>query len=463
MFIGRDEELKILRERIDSNNLEIGVIYGQRRIGKTSIILEAIEPYDHIYLLARDANLQENLNAFSKKINDYLNLPAFNLFTSFDEAFNNLINNVHNNTVIVIDELPFLAKAYPGVVSFLQGIIDESKSEDKKFKLILSGSDLSFMEDLLTNRAKPLYQRATFKIHVKEMLFSDALKMLEGFSYIDKAKYLSIFGNRPYYLEKLDKNKTFEDNIQSLFFDNTSILIDAPNMTLPIGFSNNSTYISILIAISNRKHKIQDIATALHIDDKSLSTFLKRMLDAEVVEKRDIFNGNKKTIYYEILDPFIRLYYYVIFPNLPDIEKGYKKEIYKMTKERIDKIIEHGFEDVSNSYIHELNIKHLLPHMYHDLKKYVVDNSVLGRSIDIDGLSESFDKKHLLIVEAKFRNKDVSKEIFDHLKESASIFKGYKTKTYYLISKKGFSDNIKDVKDENIILITLEEMMNAWT
>lgn len=459
MFIGRNEEIKILKEKLNNNNLEVGVIYGQRRIGKTSLIKEVIKSYDSLYFLARDTSLQENLNEFNRIINNYFHLPSFASFASFDTAFDYILDEIKTNAVIVIDELPFLAKVYPGIVSYLQGIIDECKTKGKIIKLLLSGSDSSFMVDLLTNRAKPLYQRATFKIHVGPMLFSDAKKMLDGLTSVDKARYLSIFGNRPYYLEKIDKEKDFDDNMIRLCFSNTSILIDAPNMTLPIGYSSNSTYTSILMAISNRKHKIQDIASYLHIDDKSLSTYLKRMLDAEVIEKRDIFNGNKKTVYYEISDSFIRFYYSVIYLSLPDIERGYKQEIYESSKEKINKIIEHGFEDVSNSYIHELNINHKLPFVYHDVKKYVADNSILRRSIEIDGISESFDKKHLLIVEAKYRDKDISKEIYDHLVESASIFKGYKTKSYYLISKKGFSDNIRHLQDNNLHLITLDQMM----
>lgn len=458
MFYGRKEELKTLKEKIDNPNFELGVIYGQRRIGKTSLIEEALKDKKHIYFLARDTSLQDNLNELNKVINVYLNLPSFNRFNSVDDALNNALES-NDSTILVIDELPFLAKVYPGIISYLQGLVDEYKRNDRVIKILLSGSDTSFMVDLLTNKAKPLYQRATFKIHVGPMLFSDALELLNGFNDIDKAQYLAIFGNRPYYLDKLDKNKDFDNNIKDLCFDKTSILVDAPNMTLPIGYSSNSTYVSIFIAISNRKHKIQDIASTLNIDDKAISTYLKRMLDGEAIEKRDIFNGNKKTVYYEISDPFIRLYYSVIFPNLPDIERGYKEEVFETNKEKIQKIIEHGFEDVSNSYIHELNINKKLPHTYHDIKPYSVDNSILGRSVQIDGLSESFDKKHLLVVEAKFREKDVSLEKYNHLKESASIFKGYKTIDYYIISKKSFADSILAINDSYLHLITLKEMM----
>ena len=460
MFIGRKKELDILKEKFENDRLEVGVIYGQRRIGKTSLILESIKDLDNFYFLARNTNIQENLNEFGKVINKYLSLPTFNKFNSFDDAFDSLLNSINNKTIIVIDELPFLAKAYPGIVSYLQGIIDKYKRNGNSFKLLLSGSDSSFMVDLLTNKAKPLYQRATFKMHVGPMYFSDSVKMLGDISNIEKAKYLSVFGNRPYYLEKIDPRKSFDDNIKTLCFDNTSILIDAPNMTLPIGYSSNSIYISILIAISNRKHKINEISMYLNIDDKAISTYLKRMLDVEVIEKRDIFNGNRKTVYYEISDPFIRFYYNLIFTNLADIENGYKDAIFAQSKEKIGKVIEHGFEDVCNSYIYELNIKQELPYIYQDIKRYNVDNSILGRSIQIDGVSQSFDKKHLLIIEAKFRDKDISLEVLEHLKESVSIFKGYLTTDFFLISKKSFADNIKHMNDKNVHLIALNEMMN---
>jgi AAA+ ATPase superfamily predicted ATPase len=37
MFINREDELKALTEKLDSNNFEFIVIYGRRRIGKTKV------------------------------------------------------------------------------------------------------------------------------------------------------------------------------------------------------------------------------------------------------------------------------------------------------------------------------------------------------------------------------------------------------------------------------------------
>ena len=460
MFIGRSEELKLLKSKYESNNLEVGLIYGQRRIGKTSLIIKSVDEYQSIYFLSKDTTYSDNLLHFSYVFKDFVKSSLPINFASFDEVFTALKEYSRDKKLIVIiDELPFLAHVYPGIISFLQGYIEDLKRNNILMKLILSGSDISFMLDLLKNKAKPLYQRATFQIHVLPMIFSDASKMLEGFDNNDKVKYLSIFGNRPYYLEKLDRSKTFDENITRLCFSSDSILIDAPNLTLPIGYANNGTYISILSAIANRKHRVKEIADELHIDSNALATYLKRMVDGESIEKRETFNGNQKTNYYEISDPMIRFYYALIYPNIEDIQRRLGEQIYKLSADRINSIIEHGFEDVVNSYMDELNSKGLLKHTYHAFKKYVVDNSVLNRSVEIDGLSESLDKKHLAVIEAKYRNKNVSLQVFNHLKESTSIFsKEYKNVEYYIFSKTSFSDDLLNLNNPNVRLISLSDM-----
>ena len=460
MFIGREEELKVLKNRYESDALEVGIIYGQRRIGKTSLIIKSLNGYKSIYFLSKDTTYQDNLNHFNNTFKDFVKTPLPIVFQTIDEVLNALKDYaINEKLIVVIDELPFLARVYPGIISYLQGYIDELKRKEIKMKIILSGSEISFMIDLLNNKAKPLYQRATFKLHVMPMVFSDAAIMLNGFNNDDKIKYLSIFGNRPYYLEKLDYKKSFDENIIHLCFSNDSILIDTPNLTLPIGYSNNGTYISILTAIANRKHRFKTIADELQIDSNSLATYLKRMVDGESIEKREMFNGNQKLNYYEISDPMIRFYYALIYPNLEDIQRRLGEKIYELNKDKINSVIEHGFEDVVNSYMDEQNITGKLNYSYHAFKKYVVDNSILNRSIEIDGLAESLDKKNLLVIEAKYRNKNVSLKILDHLKENVSIFaKKYTSIKYYIFSKKSFSDDLLKINDINVKLVMLDEM-----
>ena len=40
MFVGRENELQIIQEAIDSNRAEFGIVYGRRRIGKSSLLMQ---------------------------------------------------------------------------------------------------------------------------------------------------------------------------------------------------------------------------------------------------------------------------------------------------------------------------------------------------------------------------------------------------------------------------------------
>ena len=84
MFIGRKEELKTIKEKLESEKYELGIIYGQRRIGKTSIILEAVKEYKYIYLLARNDSYNNNLLYFSNEIKKVFSLPFVPNFNSFE-------------------------------------------------------------------------------------------------------------------------------------------------------------------------------------------------------------------------------------------------------------------------------------------------------------------------------------------------------------------------------------------
>ena len=461
MFVGRENELCTLRERLAGDAFEFGVVYGQRRIGKTSLILEAAKDFDHVYFLAREDTLQNNLAYFSSELAKALKLPFLPSFGSFDELFDALEAQVgRRRYCVIIDEFPFLCKAYPGFVSYFQSLVDRLKRERVPHTFILSGSDTSFMVDLLENRAKPLYQRATFRMHVRPMVFSDAAKMLAGFDSEDLVRYLSVFGNRPYYLDKLDKSKSFRENIVGLCFNDNSILVDAPNITLPIGYGNNSVYVSILGAISNHKQKAREIADATGIDANAISTYLGRMAEGESVERRETFNGNKKTAYYEISDPFMRFYYRLVYPNLALIDRKLGDQVFDMSQSVVEDIVNRGFEEVVISYLDELNTKKKLPCVCYPFKRYSASNSKLGRPVEIDGLAESLDGRELVVVEAKFRDKDVSLEVLEHLKESASVFaERYERVHYFLFSKKSFSRDLLTAKNEGTTLVALKDML----
>lgn len=459
MFIGRKEELNELNERFLSGRFEMGIVYGSRRIGKTTILKEFIKDKPSFYFQAKESNELDNRTAFSNNVNKLLGIPYPFVYPTYTEGFEALIKYADNKPfVLVIDEIAFIAQSDKGFLSELQMNIDH-KFKETQVKLILSGSTISFMKDIIKNKRGPLFQRSTFQMNVKKLIYSDALAFLDGLSSEDKINYLSIFGEHPYYLEMIDKSKSFDENIFHLLFSRFGTLVDAPDKVLPTASKDQNTYNTILKAIAHRKRTNKEIAEFIGKEANYVAAYLPRLVDNEVIEKRESFNKSQKMNYYEISDNLIGFWYRFIFDNKDEIQQDMGRVIYEESYDNITLFISTGFEHVALSYLTELNVKGALPYHYSVIRGYRVDNSKLGRSIELDGMAYGIGKakNRLLVAECKYRNKALSLSVLEHVKESASIFPA-EHYDIYLFSKSGFTDDLLALNEETTHLISIEDM-----
>ena len=150
-FIGRSAELSELNERFASGRFEMGVVYGSRRIGKTSLLKEFVKDKTAFYFQAKESSDLDNRTAFSTEINKLVGIPYAFVYPSYSDGFDALLKYASGKPfVIVIDEIAFIAQSDKGFLSELQYNIDH-KFKDTEVKLILSGSTISFMKDILKN------------------------------------------------------------------------------------------------------------------------------------------------------------------------------------------------------------------------------------------------------------------------------------------------------------------------
>jgi len=459
-FIGRREKLAELERRFNSGRFEMGVVYGSRRIGKTRLLKKFVEDKAAFYFQAKESSDLDNRTAFSAAVNKLIGVPYSFVYPSYSEGFDALLQYADGNPfVIVIDEIAFIVQSDKGFLSELQFNIDH-KFKDTEIKLILSGSTISFMKDILKNKRGPLFQRSTFGMNIKKLVYSDALKFFDGLPAEEKVGYLSIFGERPFYLEMIDKSMPFEENIINLLFSRFGNLVEAPDKVLPTASKDQNTYNTILKAIAHRKRTNKEIADYIGKEPNYVAAYLPKLVDNEIIEKRESFNKNQKMNYYEISDNLIRFWYRFVFDNREEILQGMGKVIYEASKEEISLFISAGFEDVALSYLTEKNIKGELGYYYEVIRGYRVDNSKLGRSVELDGLAKGIGKakNRLLVAECKYRSKALSRAVLEHVTESVSIFPS-EYYDIYLFSKSGFADDILSVKDPLIHLITVEDMV----
>ena len=127
MFVGRQQELKKLNMMYQSNQFEFAVIYGRRRVGKTTLIKGFCKGKKAIYFIAREANDLINLENFSNDVFAVASQEAEGnvYFPNWEKAFD-YINKISCNEriILVIDEYPYLAQSNRAISSILQAHID---------------------------------------------------------------------------------------------------------------------------------------------------------------------------------------------------------------------------------------------------------------------------------------------------------------------------------------------------
>lgn len=463
MFYGRKEELNILNNRYNSNKFEFGYLYGARRIGKTFLIDEFSKTKKSIILFASDSDDNSIKNDFSRSFYEQTGIGTFASFDNWDDFFKAIANYFgDDNGLFVIDEYPNIVigrdkkRKKTDFVSKLQNAIDHIFNKTK-ILFILTGSNVSFMENEISDSNAPLYKRHTFELLLSKLEWDDACLMLEGMDDFDKAKVLCLTDTFPYYLSQIDTSLSFDENLNYLFFQRDSIFVSDPSKLLTSDIMTGAFYTSIIRAIAEGHNTISDISTALSAESGKVALYLDELIKAKAISKHYVF-GSKRMTYYKIVDRMCSFYFRFIFAYSERIKLGYGNIIKEKNNNQIDSFIHYSFEDLCITYLEYLNKKGKLETLYNDFTNYRVENSNIGRSIEIDVISEG--DNHLLIGECKFsKNKKGLSELLN-MQEDVSVppFDKYKDKHFYLFSANGFDESLNKNNDKNIKLIDLNKM-----
>ena len=463
-YFGRKKELKLLEEIYQSDRFEFGYLYGQRRIGKTTLLEMFRENKNALMFYATDSEDIDIRDDFSKAFFKSAKLNyqgSFSNWYSFFEAISDYFQD--NKGLLVIDEFPNIVLTRDGkrkktdFLSSLQRAID-TLLKNSKITLILTGSNVSFLETEINDSKAPLYQRNTFSLLLKKFEWDEALDFLIDINdNFEKAKILALTNTFPYYLSLINPKKSFEANLDDLFYKETATFTDDPSKIITSNIVTSGLYASIIKNISNGNDTLSKLCEVLKTDTSKMTKYLKELIADNVIKKRANFNSNRNARY-EICDPMLSYYYRFIRENSELIKTGYGILIKKEQTNQIKAFIERAFEYECLTYLEYLNKKGLLNTLYYDFGNCNIDNSELGRSIELDIVAGN--DSNLLVAECKFsKNKRSISDYYDMKEDlSANIFKSYSNVELFLFGAEGFSEDLLMIKDKSLKLIDLEKM-----
>ena len=463
MFVGRTEELASLQGSYEKDAFQFPVIYGRRRVGKTTLINEFCKDKKTIYFVAVQSTISENLEILSAQILSALSPDApKNPFPSFREAIEYVFERAKTQRIIfAIDEYPYLANSDSAVSSILQAAIDKHHAGSKLF-LILCGSSMSFMENQVLGYESPLYGRRTAQHKLLPLNYIESAQMLPGFSFEEKIVLYSITGGIPEYLFRVDNALTLRQNIHNLLFNPAGRLFEEPPSLLKQELKMPETYNAIITAIANGSSKLSEIAAKARIETSQCSKMLSTLISLGIARKEHPITepGSKRSLYL-IEDLMFIFWYRFVQPELSRITAGFGETVCgEVFDEGLSSHVGRAFEECAKQFMWRLLKENTakLPFEFKSIGRWWGNNPILKREEEVDFIALS--KENAVFGECKWRNSICGEEILEDLISKSGLFAEFTHKHYMIFSKSGFTEALEKraTRSGNVSLFRVEDM-----
>lgn len=463
-FIGREDELNALEEAWQKDGFQMAVVYGRRRIGKTTLLRQFSIGKRCIYYTAIKTTVERNTELLGQTVLKQLepNMSG-TAFKSIESIFDYLyLKSQKQRLVVIIDELPYFAKREDSLISMLQKWIDEKWQFGKMF-LILCGSSVSFMEEEVLCEKSPVFGRRTLQIRLDAFDYRQTALFVPTWSVKEKAIAYGITGGIAKYLDLLDENKSIDENIISLYFNKTGYLYEEADNLLTQEFREVELYSRIIEAVSSGASQIHEIANKVGLPTQNVVHAMKNLCETGITTKLQAITeeGNKKKTKYILADEMLRFWYRFIPDAIGAIEIG-KGRIYyeRNVKPLISDYMGSVFEKICRQYTLLVGIMGYFYCVVTKVGTWWGTNPKKREETDIDVVGLDKRNKKAVIGECKFRNEKIDKKIFEALEERKDLLhEKYAVSQFLLFSASGFSDWIMDNSQaKRIFPISIEDL-----
>lgn len=462
-MIGREEEMYILKNLYESGRFEFLVMYGRRRVGKTTLLQEFSRNARCIFFPAREKNDALNLEDFSKAVQLHFNGSFIASFRGWEEAFDYVDANAKERTAVIIDEFPYIAEENPSVKSLLQHAIDHKWKNNPNLFLILCGSSVSVMENEILGRKSPLHDRQTSSLEVKPFDYLESSLFFPDYSNEDKLLSYGILGGIPRYLEAFDPHRTVKENIRDSIIRNGAVLNEEPDNLLKAELRETNVYNSILSAIANGRNRNSEIAAYTHEDQAKVSKYLDVLKTLRLIEKKVpcTESENSRKGIYVVKDNFFRFWFRYDFSNNAYYAMLGPDETAEIIMSDISNHMGQVFEDICIEYLFRLGKQRKLPFIPYRIGKWWGTNPYLKAQDDVDILAMDRSGKEALFVECKYRSQPMTYDEYEDLWNATRAFPQIEKKHLMFISRSGYSESVMEAaKKDNVKLLGLNDLFD---
>lgn len=434
MFIGRDEELKILNRQMKRDQSSFVAVYGRRRIGKTEMVRYFINQNNNtsieftgVYGASKQTQLDNMIRKIQKASAGVIK-PSLKI-KEWSEVFFLLEDYIEildvGKKIIFIDEFPWLdthKSGFLGAFSYFWNVFCTRRDD---IVLIICGSAASYIINKVIKNNKTLHNRITAKINMQQFNLAQTKELLikNGCRYSDKSivdTYITL-GGVAKYLTDIDCTKQQIENIHYACFTKNGLLTTEYNDLYESLFKNHQVHYKIMDLLTNKWNGFtqKEIINAVHpssavknsLDELELSGFITSITK---------FGQLKRERVYRATDCFSFFYNKWM--------KNNKNESWDNIAISQQYKIWSGFAFENICHMHSYEIKKTLdiggvPSLTHYWNYIPKNKDEKGAQIDMM-IEYTNGSKDIDIIECKYTNSTfvITKSYYEQLKSKISIF-----------------------------------------
>jgi AAA+ ATPase superfamily predicted ATPase len=342
IFIGRKNELASLKGLLRRGLASLVTVRGRRRIGKSRLIEEFTKTNGKSFMSftgitpSKGVTAEDQRKEFVRQLNAQTGLSGIET-KDWSDIFTVLYHQIDNKQIVLLfDEISWMAQGDPTFLGKLKIAWDTLFSKNNKLILILCGSVSSWIEKNIISSTGFL-GRITLQLNVPELSLSESSDFLNhiGFkgSEMEKLMILSVTGGIPRYIELVNRDKSAEQNIKSLFFEPSSILLsEFDNIFNDLFGTSSDVYRKIVLSLTDGSLEYAEISHSIgYPAGGPLSEYIGNLLICGFISKDitwSLKSGEDLKLYkYRLSDNYLRFYLKYVMPNLNRIEKGQCEDI----------------------------------------------------------------------------------------------------------------------------------------
>lgn len=466
----RDREWQALARFAEASGPQLGVVSGRRRQGKTYLLAALARQTEGFYFSATEATEADALRQFGEAMARFTKDPVPPNFRDWNEAASYLFRAAETSgKPMVLDELPYLIQVTPELPSILQREMDRVAFDDRPISLLLCGSAMSVMGQLLSGNS-PLRGRATLELIVRPFDFRVAASYWEIGDPKLAALVHSIVGGTPAHrrfvggdspadLDDFDSwvRRTVLNPETPLFRDARYVLEEGT------GVRDVAIYHSLLAAIATGNRTRGGIGAYVGRKGSDIGHQLNVLEDCGLVRRDpDLLHANRST--YAVAEPLVTFYEAIMKPDWGLLESGFAENVWENRRPAFfSQVIGPHFEELCRTFV--MTEPDLFGSLPGQVGQGTVFDPVTRTQTQIDvvvlGPAHSGGKRRILSLgEAKWGKRLGGRDL-DRLRRARELLEvqGYDTDdtVLALYSAKGFEPDLPS-NDRRVRTFGLEEL-----